>query len=173
MCENKSFHFHAGCSLVGRKKTSRHLFFPPSPWLKDLGWGAELLELHRINSNWAQKKCHVVVQGVSCGTCSTEQSQNPVSPPYNTLHPGNKLLISVLGIYWRQKIGCHQIPSTAQKKLADGMTSSFPTACHFSVLLHISTPKPTEIVFFPAPDFWNNVAGDFPSSTVYSFPKAT
>lgn len=134
---------------MGRKKNLSPSFFSSFPLTEGPGLGCRTPGVYTEPTQTEPRR-----RGASCGTLSTEQSQNPVSPPYtvHALHPGNKLLISVLGISSRQNIGSHQIPSTAQKKLADCVTS-FPTTSHFSVLLYISTPKTTEIFFFPAPDF--------------------
>lgn len=139
------------------------------PWLKYLGWAAEPLELHRNNTNRAPKKGGVSHMVPSALSNLNFPRAHPI--PCMLCSQGVKFLISVLSIYGRQNIRSHQISSTDQKKLADCMTCSFPTTSHFKVLL--STPKTTEIIL-TAPDFWNNVSGDFPIfNSLQRFPEAT
>lgn len=154
---------------MGKKTISHFLFFPPSP-TEVSGLGSRTLAVPQKQLKQAQKKGRVShIWHPQHWTISI--SLKPTIS-HECFIP--KFLISVLRIHWRQKIGPHQISSTNQNKLADCMTCSYPTTSYFSVLLYISTPKTTIIILFTAPDFWNNVSGDFFNfSSLQRFPKET
>lgn len=96
------------------RKRSLTFFSFLLPRLKYPGWAAEPLELHRNNTNRAQKK-----GGVSHTVPSALSNLNfPRAHPIPCMlcSQGVKFLISLLRIYGRQNIRSHQISSTDQKK---------------------------------------------------------
>lgn len=151
------------------RKRSLTFFSFLLPQLKYLGLAAEPLELHRKDSNRAQKRgkvSHMVPSALS----------NLNFPRAH--HIPCMLCIQVSDACFEDLLKAKdRVPSNLQlrsEKLANCMTCSFPATSHFTVLLYISTPKTTEIIIFTTPDFWNNLSGDFLIfNSLQRFPKTT